>query len=200
MKTCQLNNNHISKVVELHELAFEGFFLTELGTTFLNQYYKSVINSDKALNLGIFDENLDILGFAITAKSSKGFNKSIIKQNFLGFFVVAVRLIFIRPKAIYRLIKNLDKKSPKFKDDIGKYCELLSIATHPNKQGHGIGKKLLFETEKYLKSKGFTTLALTTDYHNNDDVIRFYEKSGYSIYYDFFTYPNRKMYKLIKKI
>ena len=110
MKTCQLNNSHISKVVELHELTFEGFFLTELGTTFLNQYYNSVIHSDKALNIGVFDENSSLLGFAITAKSSKGFNKSIIKHNFLGFFGVAVRLLFLRPKAIYRLLKNLDKK------------------------------------------------------------------------------------------
>ncbi|WP_026348670.1 GNAT family N-acetyltransferase [Eudoraea adriatica] len=200
MRTCQLNINQISKVVELHELAFKGFFLTELGTSFLNQYYKSVIQSEKALNLGVFDENSKLLGFAITAKNSKGFNKSIIKQNFLGFLGIAFKLLILKPKAIYRLFINLEKKSPDIKDDKGNYSELLSIATHPNKQGLGIGKKLLIETEKQLKSEGYDKLALTTDYHNNIDVIRFYEKSGYSIYYDFITYPTRKMYKLIKTI
>lgn len=200
MRTCQLNKNHIGKVVDLHELAFKGFFLTQLGSSFLKQYYKSVIQSDKALNIGVFDENSILLGFAITAKNSKGFNKSIIKQNFLGFLGIAFKLLILKPKAIYRLIINLEKKSPDIKDDKGNYCELLSIATHPNKQGLGIGKKLLVETEKQLKSEGYKSLALTTDYHNNIDVIRFYEKSGYSIYYDFITYPDRKMYKLIKKI
>lgn len=200
MRTCQLNINHLRKVVELHELAFKGFFLTELGSSFLKQYYKSVIRSDKALNLGVIDENSELVGFAITAKISKGFNKSIIKQNFLGFLGIAFKLLILRPKAIYRLFINLEKKSSDFKDDQGDYCELLSIATHPDKQGLGIGKKLLIETEKQLKSEGYNNLALTTDYHDNSDVIRFYEKSGYSIYYDFITYPQRKMYKLIKNI
>lgn len=200
MRTCQLNISHISKVVELHELAFKGFFLTELGSSFLNQYYKSVIQSDNALNLGVIDENTKLLGFAITAKNSRGFNKSIIKQNFLGFLGIAFKLLISKPKAVYRIFMNLEKKSPEIKDDEGNYCELLSIATHPNKQGLGIGKELLIETEKQLKSEGYKKLTLTTDYHNNIDAIRFYEKSGYSIYYDFITYPNRKMYKLIKNI
>lgn len=195
-----LDNTHLAQIVALHEEAFKGFFLSELGTSFLKQYYKAVVKNINALNLGVFDEKNQLIGFAVTAKKSLGFNKTIIKENFFNFFTEGLKIIFSRPKAIYRIIKNLDKKSKDVKNDSGEYCELLSIATHPKKQGLGIGKLLLSETEKQLKAEGFTLLALTTDFFNNDPVVRFYEKSGYTIYYDFKTYPNRKMYKLIKNI
>lgn len=200
MTVQELNKNHVEQVVKLHKQAFVGFFLTELGTSFLNQYYRSVIASSKAVNVGVFDQANALLGFAVTSKKSKGFSKKLIAGNFLGFFFEGLRLIFTRPKALIRLIKNLEKKSDGIVTDTGNYSELLSIATDPSKQGLGVGKLLLVETEKILKEQNFPKLALTTDFDDNQPVIRFYQKNGYSIYYDFKTYPNRKMYKLIKDL
>jgi len=51
-----------------------------------------------------------------------------------------------------------------------------------------------------MKLKGCSNLSLTTDYDNNEKAIQFYERLGYEIYYDFITYPNRKMYRMIKKL
>ena len=67
---------------------------------------------------------------------------------------------------------------------------MLSIAVFVNKQGKGIGKKLLLELEKELKLKGCSKLSLTTDFYNNIKVIEFNNGLGYNIYYDFIAYPN----------
>jgi len=43
-------------------------------------------------------------------------------------------------------------------------------------------------------------ISLTTDYHNNEKVVDFYLKSNYKVLNEFISYPNRKMYKMIKML
>jgi ribosomal protein S18 acetylase RimI-like enzyme len=96
------------------------------------------------------------------------------------------------------LFKNFRKVN--HVDDDGKYAELLSIGVLPEKNGLGIGKKLLIKFENKVREKGINTITLTTDLESNDNVLNFYKKCGYKVYYDFITFPNRKMLKLIKEL
>jgi ribosomal protein S18 acetylase RimI-like enzyme len=103
---------------------------------------------------------------------------------------------FGKPSVFYRLAINLEKNASQ-KDD-NDYAELLSIAVLPESKGSGIGKKLLESFEAEVKRRGGKKLALTTDFENNEAVVNFYQKCGYTIFYDFVTYPKRRMYKMIK--
>ena len=85
-------------------------------------------------------------------------------------------------------------------EDQEDYAELYSIGVSKQAQGKGIGKLLLMETEKQLRSESIDKLSLTTDYYNNESAVAFYHKMGYTTLYEFTTYPNRKMYRLIKKL
>ena len=51
-----------------------------------------------------------------------------------------------------------------------------------------------------MKKEGVIYVSLTTDYDNNNKAVGFYNSMGYKILYEFVTYPNRKMYRLIKKL
>ncbi|MFC2099201.1 GNAT family N-acetyltransferase, partial [Bacteroidota bacterium] len=124
----------------------------------------------------------------------KGFNKNLIINNFTPFFIVGLKILFTKPKSLIRLIKNLTKNID------GDYAELFSIAVDPRKQGLGIGKLLLKDVEKKALEKGCQRITLTTDFFNNTEVINFYLKMGYAVYYDFIAYPHRRMYKMIKII
>jgi ribosomal protein S18 acetylase RimI-like enzyme len=77
---------------------------------------------------------------------------------------------------------------------------LLLIVVSVNKQDKGISKKLLLELKKEIKLKGCYKMSLTTDFYNNIKTIEFYKSLGYKIQYEFTTYPNRKMYRLIKNL
>lgn len=186
----------VPQIVNIHMNAFEGFFLTTLGRTFLSFYYKSFVNSKDGIVMCAVEDD-KVCGFAAATKQCKGFNSNLIKTNFVSFIWLAFRLLFIRPSALIRLAKNLSKKSDVI-DDPEDYAELYSIGIADNMQGKGMGKKLLTAIEDQMKCDGVEKISLTTDFYNNDYAIAFYRTMGYQTLYEFTSYPNRKMYRFIK--
>ena len=188
-----------SQIAKIHLITFPKFFLTTLGYSFLKTYYRSCVKSKEAISIcAINQDDKKLLGFAVGCFISKGFNKRLIFSNSLEFSYRAILLLLTNPIALIRLFKNLEKNNDK--DDKGNYAELLSIGVSPDHNGFGIGQNLLVEFENQVKEKGINTITLTTDADSNDSVLRFYKKSGYTVYYGFETFPNRKMLKLIKKL
>lgn len=193
-----VKTSEIEQVVKVHIDAFAGFFLTSLGKHFLMTYYKSITNHPDGLVLGCFD-NDELLGFCAATKLSKGFNSSLVKRNLPAFLWEGCRLFFTRPAALIRLFENFTKTDNNLSDK-GEYCELLSICVSRNAQGQGISKILLSQLESTLKNDGQKRLSLTTDYYNNEKAINLYKSSGYSVMYEFITFPDRKMYRFIKNL
>lgn len=188
-----------NQIAKIHLKTFPNFFLTTLGYSFLKTYYRSCAKSKDAISIcATNQDDKKLLGFAVGCLNSAGFNKRLIFSNSLEYSYRAILLLFTKPIALFRLFKNLEKNNDK--EDSGNYAELLSIGVLPDQNGFGIGQKLLVEFENQIKENGVNTITLTTDADYNDSVLRFYEKSGYSVYYDFDAFPNRKMLKLIKKL
>jgi len=188
----------LSSITKIHIDAFKGYFLTSLGPQFLDFYYTCFIKSPETETF-IAEENGIIIGFAASTKVCKGFNSRLIKRNLVSFGILSLRLLFMSPSTLLRLLKNLKKKGKSVEDN-EYYAELYSIGVSSSAQRLGIGKKLLFHTEQALIDAGVDRLSLTTDYYDNDSAIRFYRSMGYETFYEFVTYPNRKMYRLIKKL
>ena len=186
----------VPQIVKNHEDAFEGFFLTSLGSRFLQFYYKTFIKSKDGIVFCAVEDGI-VLGFSAATMQCHGFNAKLIKNNILSFFVLAVKLLFTKPGALVRLAKNITKKSNEVVDNEN-YAELYSIGVLSEAQGKGIGKMLLYATESALKNEGVEKVSLTTDFYNNESTVAFYHSMGYSTLYEFITYPNRKMYRLIK--
>jgi len=138
-----------------------------------------------------------VVGFSAATKVCKGFNSRLIKQNFVSFALLSMKLLFTNPRALLRLMKNLTKKGDSVEDN-EEYAELYSIGVDHGQQGKGIGKKLLGETERFMKEEGVKRVSLTTDYDNNKSAVGFYHSMGYETLYEFVTYPNRKMHRMIK--
>lgn len=188
----------VDEIVRIHCDAFEGFFLTSLGTSFLTFYYKNFVRSNETVCM-VATEDDKVMGFSAATKVCKGFNSRLIKQNLFGFALLSLKLLFINPRALIRLAKNLTKKGGTI-DDNEDYAELYSIGVDRSQQGKGIGKKLLAKTEDVMRLEGVERVSLTTDYDNNDNAIGFYQSMGYEVLYEFVAYPNRKMYRLIKAL
>ena len=189
----------IEGIVAIHQAAFQDFFLTRLGKRFLKLYYSTFINSGKGVVYCAEKDNT-IVGFSATSYNSKGFNSALIKKNLLKYGIEALCLLFTKPKAVIRLVKNLDKgsKDSEIKDE-GQYAELYSIAVSPSCQGEGVGRILLTETESDVREHN-NQISLTTDYYDNDKTIAFYHALGYEGWYDFVTYPDRRMWRMIKNL
>ncbi|MCB5253553.1 MAG: GNAT family N-acetyltransferase [Candidatus Cloacimonetes bacterium] len=188
----------VHAISDIHLKAFDVFFLSELGSEFLSTYYNTVRENNRGVLLGCFEDN-KLLGFCAATTLSEGFNKHLVKSNFFSFSKIGLFLLFSRPKALLRLLKNFTKSDPSVSDD-GHYAELLSIGVSPTAQGKGVGKKLLMALEEYLNEMNVSKLSLTTDFYDNEKTLNFYKGLGYDIMYDFVAYPDRRMYRLIKKI
>lgn len=192
-----IEKRHLNSVVDVHNSAFKGFFLTELGSNFLRLYYESVMKSDDGILYGAFD-NDNLIGFCAACTRSAGFNSGLIKQNIVRYGIVSLKILFTRPKALFRLGKNLTKTG-NVKDD-GEYAEILSIAVRQDVQNSGTGKLLVEGVENYLRERGISELSLTTDKFDNDKTLAFYRRNGFGLMYEFVTYPERKMLRLIKDL
>lgn len=186
------------KVTNIHFSAFPDFFLTKLGESFISTYYKTSLRNQESISICAIDNNEEIIGFSIGCIHSKGYHKKLIRQNFILFLIEGVKILFTKPKALFRLVNNFEKNA--HVNDNGDYAELLSIGVKAEIKGGGIGKQLIQYFEEEARIRGCLKIALTTDSINNDNAINFYKKNGYEIFYEFTAYPNRKMYKLIKQL
>lgn len=187
----------IETVVKVHNSAFKGFFLTELGPDFLKLYYHSVAKAPDGILIGAY-HNDRLVGFCAACTECSGFNTRLIKNNIIGFGLTSLKLLFTRPKALLRLSKNMTKKGSV--EDDGHYAELMSIAVNKEIQNSGAGKAMIDCLEKTLKQRNVARLSLTTDKLNNDNTLAFYTKRGFQQMYVFTAYPDRIMYRLIKDI
>ena len=189
----------IDGIVKIHQEAFKDFFLTNLGERFLRLYYGTFVNcNDGVVYCAVKGDT--IVGFSATSYISHGFNSKLIKHNLFKYGCEALLLLFKQPKAVLRLMRNLDKESEdsSIKED-GLYAELYSIAVSPDCQGEGIGRFLLTVTEADVKEHN-SKISLTTDFYDNEKTIAFYRALSYRELYDFITYPNRKMWRMIKEL
>ena len=198
VKIRQISRNEIFKVSTIHQQAFESFFLTQLGSSFLDLYYTALQNNSYGILLGLFDDNNNLFAFAASTQKAAGFHLQIIKENIAQFGVIGLKLFFTRPAALIRLLKNITKKSTP--NDNGEYAELLSIGVATNQQRNGYGQQLILKTEEILRQKGCTRISLTTDSVDNLKAIAFYKNLGYRVLSKFITYPNREMLRLIKPL
>ncbi len=194
MKVRKATKKDINFIVDIHMERFSNFFLTSLGVSFLNVFYKAFLKNPGIL-LVLEDEG-KIRGFVAGSRDNRGFFKKLLKNNLIGFLISGARILITNPLALKRIALNAGKAE---KNSLI-FAELLSIATFKNKKGYG--KILLNEFEKEVARENYDNLpvSLTTDYANNDKAVQFYRDCGYEIHEVFESYPHRKMYRFIKHL
>lgn len=194
----KIDKHNIPSLVQVHKSSFKDFFLTQVGDKFLYLYYDCVRKAEDAILLGIYDDS-ELCGFCAASLNSRGFTTRLIKNNLLRFISIGIKLLLTHPKALIRLMKNLTKKSSEVEDNAD-YAELYSIGVAKSKQGKGIGKQLYVALENSLGQRGCKRVSLTTDFFDNEATIAFYKSVGFDILYEFVTFPERKMIRMIKNI
>lgn len=197
-KASKADNKYLA---QLHISVFSGFFLSTLGEKFLTTYYKVVLKHPETICLFAEDEEANICGYVLGRINAKGYLKRIVKSAPLVFIWEAIKLLFTRPKALFRLINNLDKKRDDSEvRDEQDYAEIGLIGVLPQYKGQGIGHRLFNEFVEILKKNGVAKISLTTDADDNVNTLTAYKAWGFEVYYKFVSYPNRNMYRLIKTI
>jgi ribosomal protein S18 acetylase RimI-like enzyme len=178
MEIRALNLSDCPQIAKLHLKAFNSFFLTSLGQTFLVTFYASVIKHNSGITVGLFD-NQNIVAFAVGTSKKRGFYSEILKKNGLILLLKSAPSLFKSPNRLIRLAKVLKTKDST-DDYILDNATLLSICVNPLYNEKGLGTKILtaFEAIAFQISNG---ISLTTDADNNDYVNHYYQKNGYDL-------------------
>jgi ribosomal protein S18 acetylase RimI-like enzyme len=177
MKIREMNTSDLDAVVKIHQIAFDGFFLTRMGPMFLRAYYQTVLDfKDRIALVSQDDEAGSITGFAVGFRNPHDFYALFRERRKRLIPTILLRLLLnpgLMPD-IFRNIRRIEDQAHQSVDAV----ELSSIAV--GEAGKGIGGALLGAfVEKSCKMQALS-LFLTTDAHGNDAVRTFYEERGFT--------------------
>ena len=161
----------LDAVVNVHLLAFQTFFLSSLGPSFLRELYTGILEDSSGIAY-VFDQNQKILGFISGTGQPSSFYRRLLLRRWWRFLLASISPVIRFPSFIPRLLRALT--SPHQFQAPENSGIIMSIAVLPDVQGNGIGKSLMnvFLDEAYRRHLGKITL--TTDKHNNENANTFY--------------------------
>jgi ribosomal protein S18 acetylase RimI-like enzyme len=173
----------LSSIVSVHEAAFDGFFLTELGPSFLRQLYRGFIAENGGIccvvETVLPDGSTNLSGFVAGALWPKEFFRHLLYRRGLYFALAAIPALCRRPgRFLPRLFFAL-----KYRGEAPPVAQqgalLSSLGVRPGVTRAGFGSILVDAFCSSAASKGANQVYLTTDSDDNVAVNRFYLKAGF---------------------
>ena len=182
----------IEKIVEIHLVTFQGFFLTFMGRGFLHQMYKAYVKHAESGILAA-EENGEVVGFLAYSEQMSGLYKYMIKHQLVQFAWYSFLAFLRKPKVFMRLIRAFLKPGESRRDE--RYIELASIGVRPDAKAKGVGSSLIDALKKSVDFSEFAYITLETDAVNNEIANNFYVKNGFCAVRQYETHEGRKMYE-----
>lgn len=186
----KVNKTQIARISRLHMKAFPSFFLTQLGSSFLETLYMGYIEDEKS-GIIIAEHKGDIIGFVAYSKDYSAFYKGLIKHHLLKFAYCSFKAALRHPSFTKRLVGAFKKSSDVVKEE--NYVELSSICVNPDMEQNGIGSALIDRLKEKVDFKQFAYINLETDAENNEKANLFYIKNGFKLFREYSTAEGRKM-------
>lgn len=159
-----LQANWIEGVTQIHMDALPNDFLPGLGFGFLNDiFYPAALKCEHArIYSAVMDDQP--LGFVIVTQNSSRFFRSIVSAQLWNFVKTGIRSSFSSPD---QFKKNIDIILSSLKKGVNEeYGEIYEIAVRPDRQGQGIGRKLVQASMDYLKENGLPGIKIKTRKEN----------------------------------
>lgn len=178
-------------LAKLHRTAFPGFFLSQLGEPFLEQFYLAFADNPTAITTIARDSTGRPRAAAVGTTDPNSFFRHLIRSQFLGLVFASARATIHKPTVAPRLIAALNYRGDKPLHSEG--ALLSSICVESGWDGRGIGGLLLNSWQRRAQAMGARTAFLTTDAWGNDGVNRFYLRQGWTLHDQYFANRGRLM-------
>lgn len=185
--------NDVAEVASLHRQIFSDYFLTHMGQSFLEHYYKEFM--DQSENYGFVAVNEDVLlGFVVGTSDSERLYTRFYRRNFallvpISLWRLAVdpyvrRHMWSRMTHVRRALRSLfgrvrGQGSPSESASQSRaVARLLSVGVGPECRGQGVADALVGRFCEHLRQDGFEIVGLSVR-SNNNRAISFYKKIGW---------------------
>ncbi|MBO3663525.1 GNAT family N-acetyltransferase [Microbacterium stercoris] len=164
-------------LARLHRRAFPDFFLSQLGESFLVQFYRGYVNDPTAVVAVERDHRGEPIGVVVGSTEPEGFFGRLLRRRLLGFGLAAAGAALRRPAAIPRLLRAIRYRGDTPSGSDG--ALLSSICVDPEARAGGVGSRLLSAWAARARELGATSAYLLTDAHENEAVNSFYVRNGW---------------------
>ena len=178
-------------VVSIHQKAFDNFFLTRLGRSFLLRYYQLVLNYSQGIFL-VSEGRSGLEGFACGFVHPERFY--VLMSHNKWFFALPILSAVVRhPSLIAQIVHSVQRVEKQASHQAARSCELSSIAVMPEAGGKGVGRALVNSFRKQAWLLGAQHIHLDTEAGDNELANAFYRKAGFQHSRRFQKYKGRWM-------
>lgn len=181
MTISKSEQSDLAEVARIHQVAFDGFFLTRLGPRFVKLLYSGFSECDGGICL-VANEDGRLAGFVAGTTFPRGFFRELLLKHWWRFGFAALEGLLRSPIAVTRRCLSAVFYRGEVPAGIGGRPALLSsLAVLPECSGRGIGKVLVAAFAREARERGCDSVYLLTDKTDNDAVNRFYERCGFEL-------------------
>lgn len=186
----ELRESDVRECADLHVRSFPGFFLSQLGPRFLQEFYRGFLGEPSAITAVARTPEGTLLGTVVGSTQPAGFFSRLLRRRLLGFVLASLVAVLRRPTATPRLLKAVFYRGQVPIEAEG--ALLSSICVEPRSQSTGTGSRLIKEFERAAHAAGMGAY-LVTDRDDNEAANAFYRRNGWHLAGQYETPEGRRM-------
>jgi ribosomal protein S18 acetylase RimI-like enzyme len=187
----ELGIDDLMGVAKIHMLSFQESALTWLGKEAVRRYYEwQLLGPHEVVALGAFTGH-QMLGYCFGGQFHGALSGFLHKNRlYLLSAVLTHPSLFVHPYFRSRVKQSAgilkksvrpQSASPVSSSEIQRHFGILAIATRPDVQRQGVGKKLMLRMEAIAGKHDFSEMNLSVD-PKNARAIAFYQHLGWQKY------------------
>lgn len=171
----------LDEIVSLHVGAFDGYYLTSLGTGLLRRYYLSLLKEPGSYCFLLMDESDRIFGIALYLRDYEKCMRRFYLTNVVPLAASIIRgMLFEGPLFRKQTMSRLFPRNDSGRDEaevLPPYT-LLCLAVDSNNRGLGWGGKLIEFAEEQLIGDNVKSYYLSVQ-ADNSTAVALYTKLGF---------------------
>lgn len=180
------------EMVRVHLSAFDGFYLTALGSRFLKELYTGFLRDPSAICL-VARRQGRIAGFVVGLALPRGFIARALARRCVPILWALLR----SAGGIGGLLRR--SVSATRRAEKGE-AVLFSLAVDPSAQHRGLGRQLVQVFLEAAHAHRAARVVLTTDSENNEPVKQFYQHLGFRVRAEFVTPERRRLSEFVRDL
>jgi ribosomal protein S18 acetylase RimI-like enzyme len=172
----KINENDISKIIELHLNSFtKDHFSTAFSIDLLQKYFSKMIACNEYCSVCYDNSEEELLGYVIAGFNTGKAVSDFTKENKSALMITLLKNPrFLLEKLNTLLYKLVNKNKEKIN------CRLFLIAVCKHYKGEGIGRKMIAYFEDQLRNSNVKEYGLSVR-KENVRAIKFYNNGGYVV-------------------
>ena len=161
-------------IAALHVAAIRSGFLSSLGSAFLTQIYRGLIDDPDGVVLVIRNKERNVAGFVAGAANTISSYGRMMRRRALSLGLAALPALISRPRLIRRAVETL--RYPSVASTDLPEAELLAMAVAAEFQSQGFGAELVSEFIGRMAAPAVRVVVGST----NEGARRFYRAQGFT--------------------